>query len=58
MIKVDHKIQGCIIFGQFGLWYFFFGGELTIVTFVNLFIVSHPTKMFKFKKPLTENHQI
>ena len=22
-IKVDHKIQGCIIFGQIGLTYFF-----------------------------------
>ena len=35
LIKVDHKIQGCIIFGQIGLGYFF-GGKLTIVTFVNL----------------------
>ena len=35
IIKVDHKIQGCIIFGQIGQRHFF-RGKLTIVTFVNL----------------------
>ena len=34
IIKVDHKIQGCVMFGQIGVGKIF--GKLTIVTFVNL----------------------
>ena len=35
IIKVDQKIQGCIIFGQTGVGQVFLG-KLTIVTFVSL----------------------
>ena len=35
IIKVDHKIQGCIIFGQLGQGHFF-GGKLAIVTLFSL----------------------
>ena len=47
IIKADYKIQDCIIFGQIGQGHFF-GGKLTIVTFVNLLCLI--LKYLNFKK--------
>ena len=55
IIKVDHKIQDCIIFGQIGLGHFF--GKIDYSYFCQC-IVPHHTKIFELKKILRENHEI
>ena len=49
IIKVDHKMQGCIIFGQIGLGHFF--GKIDNSYFCQS-IVPHHRKIFKLKKVL------
>ena len=55
IFKVDHKIQGYIIFGQIGVGHFF--GKTGYSYFCQS-IVCHHTKMFKLKKILRENDEI
>ena len=47
IIKVDHKIQGCIIFRQIGLEHFF--GKVDYSYFCQCTVLYH-TKIFKLKK--------
>ena len=56
IIKVDPKIENCIIFGQTGLVYFF-EGEIGYGYFYQS-IVPHHTKIIKLKKVITDNHEI
>ena len=56
IIKVDHKIQGCIIFGQIGQRHFL-GGKLIIVTFVNL-LCPILLKCLNLKYPYRESWDI
>ena len=51
ILKVDHKIQSCIIFEKIGLGFFFGGGDIDYRYFCQSY-VPHYTKNLKLKKSL------
>ena len=53
IIKVDHKIQGCMTFGQTGQRHFF-RGKLSVITFVNL-LCAILIKCLNFKNRYRES---